>query len=686
MKPKFCLECGKEFIPKNGFQKYCDGSHITTCLVCGKQFSYTCSPKEKPKCCSVKCRNILRDRTVKERYGVNSAFNIPEDTEIVKILPKMRVCKYCGKEFIANGTQAYCNDKHYAKCEVCGKEFEVNPKTPNRCCSKECKALLRKQTISNSVKYCRECGKPFVPKSNMQVFCNNVHYRPCPICDKPVEVKNFYDSNVCCSEKCSTILRKRTCREKYGVDVASQDANVKQKLSIASINIKAQREATCMKRYGVPYSSMSPEIVAKIRNTVNSNECKQRTATTMQERYGTRYAMHSKELRSKQARGIKKRSSLELRLHNALEELHIDYEYEYTISRDGHTHAFDVYLPKYKYLIDCDGVYFHSYISDPNGKQIRDDYDEVRLYLIPKDYKFRVIVESDFERGLRELFNDLEEIDSGTFDFDTDIFKWCRSIDFPYYNYDDKRMMGDFAKLCEAPVDKYVSGCKYGISIINQFHKSIFDCHVGKCKSVKEAWYDDTLLKKCIKNRLIYKNDVDPAKVLAGFNISKIAPKVSVFNPMLAKYLINKYLSEYDTIFDPFSGFSGRMLGAVSLDKTYIGQDLNAKAVEESNQIIDYLGLEICSVINKDSLDSNGEYPCLFTCPPYAKTEIYNSEKKFFSCDNWIEQILEKYRCERYLFVVDKTEKFKSNVIGKIPCKSHFRNNKELVILIENKD
>ena len=247
MKPKLCLECGKEFIPKNGFQKYCDGSHITACLVCGKQFSYTCSPKEKPKCCSVECRNILRDRTVKERYGVNSAFNIPEGTEIVKPLPKLQICKYCGKEFIANGTQVYCNDKHYAKCEVCGKEFEVNPKAPNRCCSKQCKALLRKQTISKDIKYCKECGKPFTPKSNTQIFCNDIHYRPCVICGKLVEVKNFYVSTTC-SKGCRTALRKKTSREKYAVDVPSQSDAVRQKLHQAAIDAIPRKEATCLSR------------------------------------------------------------------------------------------------------------------------------------------------------------------------------------------------------------------------------------------------------------------------------------------------------------------------------------------------------------------------------------------------------------------------------------------------------
>lgn len=71
-KPKICLECGKEFIPRNGQQKYCDGPHTTKCKVCGKDITYTCSPREKPTCCSQSCVNESHRRTVFNRYGVDN--------------------------------------------------------------------------------------------------------------------------------------------------------------------------------------------------------------------------------------------------------------------------------------------------------------------------------------------------------------------------------------------------------------------------------------------------------------------------------------------------------------------------------------------------------------------------------------------------------------------------------------
>ena len=70
--PKICEECGKEFIPRCGTQRYCSGPHTTSCEVCGKAIEYTCSPREKPKCCSQPCINERKRRNVFKKYGVDN--------------------------------------------------------------------------------------------------------------------------------------------------------------------------------------------------------------------------------------------------------------------------------------------------------------------------------------------------------------------------------------------------------------------------------------------------------------------------------------------------------------------------------------------------------------------------------------------------------------------------------------
>lgn len=60
------------------------------------------------------------------------------------------------------------------------------------------------------MKACKECGKLFVPKSKNSVYCDAIHYRPCPVCGKPVEAKYLSDPARCCSNECKAIARKQS--------------------------------------------------------------------------------------------------------------------------------------------------------------------------------------------------------------------------------------------------------------------------------------------------------------------------------------------------------------------------------------------------------------------------------------------------------------------------------------------
>ncbi len=201
-------------------------------------------------------------------------------------------------------------------------------------------------------------------------------------------------------------------------------------------------------------------------------------------------------------------------------------------------------------------------------------------------------------------------------------------------------------------------------------------------KAPCDAWYDDEQLYKTIENRLKYKGDnLTPMDIVNGFSISKLAPKVSLFRPATAKYIIKKYLNNFDTIFDPCAGFSGRMLGACAANKKYIGYDINSITVEESNKLKNLLKLD-AEIYCKDSLYIKETHECLFTCPPYGNKENWHQDIEVLSADEWIETCLKNFKCKKYLFVVDKTDKYKNYIVDNISNKSHFANNSELVILI----
>lgn len=222
------------------------------------------------------------------------------------------------------------------------------------------------------------------------------------------------------------------------------------------------------------------------------------------------------------------------------------------------------------------------------------------------------------------------------------------------------------------------------LGIIKYFHKSIYAANKrGKLAPIA-AWNNKLLMKEAILNGLQYKDKdiLTPEETLARFFIAKIAPKVSVFNPKDAENLIKKYLNEYNTIFDPCCGYSGRMIGASKANKYYIGRDINETTINECNELKDFLKIK-ADIKVADSLSSIGQYECLFTCPPYGNKENWAQDIEVLSADEWIDACLKNYDCKAYLFVVDKTVKYKDYIVEHINHRSHFANSTELVILIE---
>ena len=121
----------------------------------------------------------------------------------------------------------------------------------------------------------------------------------------------------------------------------------------------------------------------------------------------------------------------------------------------------------------------------------------------------------------------------------------------------------------------------------------------------------------------------------------------------------------------------------LSSGKRYIGQDLNEHAIEESNQIIDFLDAhDRAQVTQKNILEDSGQYDCLLTCPPYSSKEHYSDEVEFKSCDEWISYILDRYTCKKYVFVVDETNKYQKYATESIRSTSHFSKVLEQVIVI----
>lgn len=273
---------------------------------------------------------------------------------------------------------------------------------------------------------------------------------------------------------------------------------------------------------------------------------------------------------------------------------------------------------------------------------------------------------------------------------------------FPYPNIDAEMCSKEWETLCSKQLS-----IKTPSLIIKRFHESIYEAHKENKPSNKEFWKkiqkDFNTFQAFYKNRLIHSNWVkvkDNEKYLKigflpnfvylqGISTSGKAPAPSYFKPMLAKYLITKYLNKFSSIFDPFSGFSGRLLGALACHKNYKGFDLSEIHINESRYIVDYLRkyYDIPEKTYLKAIDSTrvkGKYECLFTCTPYSSLEKWNEKDKEYSCDRWVSICLKNYKCKRYVFVTDdKIKKYKKYIKEKLINKSHWGTNYEYVIVID---
>ena len=379
----------------------------------------------------------------------------------------------------------------------------------------------------------------------------------------------------------------------------------------------------------------------------------------------------------------------EEKIENYLKFLKVEYETQKTFDgcKDKRNLKFDFYIPSKNIAIEYDGIQHFESISFGNDAKsnleyntkhdkIKDDFCKANnIKLIRISFEDYDNIEDILHNNISSTFKMIWPKD---FDKETYALGILNSLgDFPYDSYQEKTLINDYTRITSNP------NSLIGLKIVKNFHKNIYSSKVGNNPSPLEAWQNKELLLKTILNRMSYhKPPYTPKIIRDGLNICKKAPKVSVFKPSLARFLIETHLNEFDTVFDPFSGFSGRMLGCCSLGKKYIGQDINEEQVLYSNQIIDFLKLN-ATVIQKNIFESSGEYDCLFTCSPYGLKEIWNKEETNLSCDEWIDVCLNNFKCKKYLFVVDKTEKYEKNIVGEITNRSHFGSNTEKVVLIQ---
>jgi len=686
------LDIPAEFIHSSGS----DLPLYMICDFCNQEYEttwrkYTKLPQGKDACNS--CKELKRTNTCIEKYGVTNVFqefSVKEKSKIT-CLEKYGVEHAIQNKEIMNkaeNNKKVSNKKKYgvesvfSLSSVQQKSKETNLERYG--CEYSCqnKDIIAKRCLTVKEKYSDPVEIKKVSDKLKNTMMKRYGYtsalkNPEILAKKTQTMFDLYGEIGSEARKELEEKRKQSNIEKYGVEYLLQNKELGEKA-------KVNRKAYLMKEYGVTNNLIIPEVKEKIKqkNIEKYGVDSPFKLPTFQEKirqinilkYGTPYPMQNSEVRRKVFKH-KGKSVPESKFEEMLKNRGFIYKYE--LNTNGKCFDFTIYNidMTINTIVEIDGEYNHGLKNDSDGFHVHGEKDCERFQKVPDGVKYIVCNSLNIEEGFSQLCSN----------FDVNYSAWIKEIidacnvDFPYPEYSIERMKKEYNKLAVAD---YKHNSYVGQSIIKNFHKSIYIAHVSNKPSPVEAWKNSELLKKCIENRFIYANTLSSQSIADGFNVCKIAPKVSVFRAILARELILKYLNQYDTIFDPFSGFSGRMLGTTCLNKKYIGQDINNTFVKESNEIINFLNLN-ASVLEKDIFESYGEYDCLFTCSPYNLKETWNnSNQKNLSCDEWIDICLSHFKCKSYLFVVDETIKYKDYIVEEIKNTSHFGRNIEKVILI----
>lgn len=249
-------------------------------------------------------------------------------------------------------------------------------------------------------------------------------------------------------------------------------------------------------------------------------------------------------------------------------------------------------------------------------------------------------------------------------------FVYWRERGFPYYRLTSKQVSQEFSKLCEKDwkavfTANGLHSSNVGVRLANSFQTSIWKVRVHRFRSPMDVFRDDQLLRKAIERSLAIWPDRFGTNAACLRGILKTFPdtaSVSNYKPMVAKAVMAKY-SQDGPIVDFSAGYGGRLLGALSLNKRYIGIEPNRSQVVGCLRMINALSrlhfpLPAAELLNGVAEDELSRFPknfaeLVFSSPPFFDWEHYSesnsqSFKRFPGFEQWRTNFLEPVIAESH--------------------------------------
>jgi len=185
-----------------------------------------------------------------------------------------------------------------------------------------------------------------------------------------------------------------------------------------------------------------------------------------------------------------------------------------------------------------------------------------------------------------------------------------------------------------------------GTRLCSAFFPNRYQARYEGEPSAYEAWHDPKQVRRAVRAQLRGGHSVTPYRVLRALCLQHRTP--TVFKPTTARFIYERYCSPGGRVWDPCSGYGGRLLGALAAGVHYVGTDVEPETVRRNRTLAETLCLsdQVEVILERAEVFNPGPVDLVFTSPPYFDRERYSSRdsqswvfhgKDF---DSWIEGFL----------------------------------------------
>ena len=241
--------------------------------------------------------------------------------------------------------------------------------------------------------------------------------------------------------------------------------------------------------------------------------------------------------------------------------------------------------------------------------------------------------------------------------------RYWRRQGFPYYHLTKDQIARELELLVRYEAERCMRGrtiiaSTVGLRLANYFHPQMWHVRCTRYDSPYDTFEVDMKLAAAIEKALT----IWPDRYGAGASslrriLRSFSNTVGVhnFRPTVAKAIVNRYTPEHGTIVDFSAGYGGRLLGALVLNRDYIGIDPSKEQVQGLRAIIseckDHLNYTrsatiLCGPAERLLTRMPPKHAdLLFSSPPYFNVERYRptTNQSYFlyrTLDQWLDRFL----------------------------------------------